>query len=274
MQAVVAARSAYALFQADCHARCKSGKSGLALGERMKAISEQWRSLDDETREEYEEKARDERARFERESAARDAAVLQAQAAKRAARDDDDFEPRRKRPEPRVEEKPKRPAPKREVTVDRERVALQQRAADQASRRLSYLLSQSDIFAHFGVAAEPEKKRKKKEEKLRKKMERERLRKELENLEKEETLVQKRLEEVKTVKENSTLLEPSQSLNGGADDFVAPTSAPPAAVAAAPEPQTFTPFGPPPPVDKTTPPGGRRPLGPPMDRVRYESLLF
>lgn len=84
--------------------------------------------------------------------------------------DDDDERPKKAKKKARVVSKERREelAAKREArdrrdeTVAKEAEALDKRAASSASARLQYLLSQSDIFSHFGCAKEahaPPKKR-------------------------------------------------------------------------------------------------------------------
>ncbi|KAJ8598872.1 hypothetical protein CTAYLR_010462 [Chrysophaeum taylorii] len=196
MSKIAPARSAYALFTSDCHARFRREANGQTLSERMRRISEGWRTLSADEKATYEKRASEDRGRFERESAARDAEALEEQAARRAAAipeevveeeeeeaeeeeeeedddDDDDFEPvlrkrgrkrsvapKRASSEERYEKKKKmkkkkaraEAREKRDANVARERDELHERAAASASARLQYLLAQSDIFSHFGVA--------------------------------------------------------------------------------------------------------------------------
>ena len=137
----------------------------------MQEISARWKALADKSP--YEAQAAADKQRFDEASAARDAQVLAEQEAKRKAREGGGRGTKRaaapvsEAPKPKKERKPRVLSEKqqaersakqsersaRESRMDAEREALDGRLADAAQARLKFLLSQSDIFGHFGAGA-------------------------------------------------------------------------------------------------------------------------
>ena len=162
------AKSAYGFFTKSRHEWYSANDKSKPMGDRMKEISAAWKALDAGGKKKFDKLAEQDRARFERESDEADAAAAAEQEAKRAQRDGDATGPRGcKRP---LEEKAAKPRKKvemsaarkkqiaadraereqREENIEEEREALRERMAEAAQARLKYLLSQSDIFGHFG----------------------------------------------------------------------------------------------------------------------------
>ena len=147
----------------------------------MQEISARWKALADKTP--YEAQAAADKRRYDEASAARDAQVLAEQEAKRKAREGGGRGTKRaaapvsEAPKPKKERKPRVLSEKqqaersakqsersaRESRMDAEREALDGRLADAAQARLKFLLSQSDIFGHFGAGATAAAASKKKE---------------------------------------------------------------------------------------------------------------
>uniref|UniRef100_A0A7R9YFY7 Chromatin-remodeling complex ATPase chain n=1 Tax=Pinguiococcus pyrenoidosus TaxID=172671 RepID=A0A7R9YFY7_9STRA len=172
------AKSAWAFFQAAEHQRMKEGDPDSAsapLPDVHRLIAERWRNLSPADKNIYEEQAKADRDRFDAESAAADAAALEAQARRRAERENLTVSGSRKRTQAAAKEAPKLSIRKpRELTTaqkaKRQAVRNARNARDahiekgkeenkaflqeQASQRLQYLLKQSDIFQHFGRGAE------------------------------------------------------------------------------------------------------------------------
>ncbi|KDO34757.1 hypothetical protein SPRG_00818 [Saprolegnia parasitica CBS 223.65] len=155
--------------------------AGVDLGVVQREVSARWANLTPEEREPYLDAARADRLRYEEECLARDRQVEEERARKREERDRIDGKRERKPTAAEVAREKKRPAkPLTEEQVESKRArqelvsqarserdalrAEEQRQKDElaakkagsASARLQYLLSQSDIFKHFGVT-EPKK---------------------------------------------------------------------------------------------------------------------
>ena len=161
-------------------ARRNAAVRKLNAGERMQEISARWKALADKSP--YEAQAAADK-RDDEASAARDAQVLAEQEAKRKAREGGGRGTKRaaapvsEAPKPKKERKPRVLSEKqqaersakqsersaRESRMDAEREALDGRLADAAQARLKFLLSQSDIFGHFGAGATAAAASKKKE---------------------------------------------------------------------------------------------------------------
>ena len=128
-----------------------------------KTVSSKFKSLSPEQRQRYDDLSEEDSQRFERESAARDASVLEQRALSQQAHSASVVSGRRHNrdaPQPNptvVRDKPKRV--KKEKEDISQRPDLVEAKADQAKRRLEFLLKQSDIFSHFGdVKSEASKK--------------------------------------------------------------------------------------------------------------------
>ena len=147
--------TAYQYFQRANTSKIKSllfpSGTKVDVGALTKEVSSQYKALSSEQRRQYEELAEQDLVRFQSESSARDAEVFERQRrlqsdrdALRCGRRNDraapSTEPIRNRPRPR-------PKPKEELS---QRSDLVEAKADQAKRRLEFLLKQSDIFSHFG----------------------------------------------------------------------------------------------------------------------------
>ncbi|KAH8090058.1 helicase [Aureococcus anophagefferens] len=162
------AKSAYGFFTKSRHEWYSANDKSKPMGDRMKEISAAWKALDAGGKKKFDKLAEQDRARFERESDEADAAAAAEQEAKRAQRDGDATGPRGCKRS--LEEKAAKPRKKvemsaarkkqiaadraereqREENIEEEREALRERMAEAAQARLKYLLSQSDIFGHFG----------------------------------------------------------------------------------------------------------------------------
>jgi SWI/SNF-related matrix-associated actin-dependent regulator of chromatin subfamily A member 5 len=135
------------------------------IGQLTKEVSTRWKALSPSQKKEYEELAQQDLERYQKESEERDAAVLERReqlqkdhAAVREGR-------RHDRAAPMVNDGPRNHKPKIKKVEDiSQRPDLVEAKADQAKRRLEFLLKQSDIFGHFGnVKSESIKKKARKE---------------------------------------------------------------------------------------------------------------
>ena len=167
-----------------------------ALGAVMTHLSARWKALSDSERDEYDQMAKEDRERFNLETARRDAEFLQLQEEKRRLNATTNFDsrarnsttvltdaaiskseaPKRKREvsesEKRAREKLKQEKAEKERRINAQHQDITDSKSEQAEARLKYLLSQSDIFSHFGLKGQ-----KKEEPTLSKKEERDRDRK-------------------------------------------------------------------------------------------------
>ncbi|KAJ1450783.1 SNF2 family N-terminal domain-containing protein [Pelagophyceae sp. CCMP2097] len=166
MSGVKSAKTAYAFFAAEFAQDVRSKGAG-DMAQRSKLLSETWRGLTDRSK--FEALAAADKARFQKDSADRDAEMAQAQADARrkhsvadgdrsCKRAVDEEPPPRKKVVKRVESdetKAKKSKAKDfkdeiEANIAHDRADLKKRQADAATARLQFLLSQSDIFSHFG----------------------------------------------------------------------------------------------------------------------------
>ncbi|KAH9113785.1 hypothetical protein AeMF1_012062 [Aphanomyces euteiches] len=164
------------------------------LGAVQREISARWNNLTPEEREPFLDAAKADRERYEEECLIRDRQVQEEQERKRQERNAVDVDGKRERKAAAAEpQREKRPAKqlsddqieakrrreeasqkvkdaKNELKAEEERQkdSLKEKKAEAAAARLKYLLSQSDIFKHFGVKEPPkdtkEKSKKKKSE--------------------------------------------------------------------------------------------------------------
>lgn len=148
--------SAYTYFQRLNSSKIKDrlfpdGK--VNVGDLTKEVSAQWKALSAEQRKQYEDLAEEDLQRFQRESEARDAAVLERRQRSQqehavggviSGRRHDRAAPS---PIKRSDKPKKKPKVKEDIS---QRPDLVEAKADQAKRRLEFLLKQSDIFSHFG----------------------------------------------------------------------------------------------------------------------------
>ncbi|KAH8063283.1 helicase [Aureococcus anophagefferens] len=163
------AKSAYGFFTKSRHEWYSANDKSKPMGDRMKEISAAWKALDAGGKKKFDKLAEQDRARFERESDEADAAAAAEQEAKRAQQRDGDatgprgckrsLEEKAAKPRKKVEMSAARKKQiaadraereQREENIEEEREALRERMAEAAQARLKYLLSQSDIFGHFG----------------------------------------------------------------------------------------------------------------------------
>jgi SWI/SNF-related matrix-associated actin-dependent regulator of chromatin subfamily A member 5 len=151
----------------------KDGKDA-SVGSLAQATSAKWKSLSEHERSHYEDMALEDKERYQEECARRDEEVLQAQEERRKANavgavtenrmrnstmantdaSTVKVESKRKRAvsdKEREQAEAKRQAKKAEQDLIKQQFdSLDQDKAHQAEARLKYLLSQSDVFAHFG----------------------------------------------------------------------------------------------------------------------------
>ncbi|KAH8062719.1 helicase [Aureococcus anophagefferens] len=134
------AKSAYGFFTKSRHEWYSANDKSKPMGDRMKEISAAWKALGG-GKKKFDKLAEQDRARFERESDEADAAAAAEQEAKRGA-----TATRGPAAASAAEEKAL-PRKKREENIEEARGAP---GAHGEQARLKYLLSQSDIFGHFG----------------------------------------------------------------------------------------------------------------------------
>jgi len=151
-----------------------------ALGAVMTHLSARWKALSDSERDEYDQMAKEDRERFNLETARRDAEFLQLQEEKRRLNATTNFDsrarnsttvltdaaiskseaPKRKREvsesEKRAREKLKQEKAEKERRINAQHQDITDSKSEQAEARLKYLLSQSDIFSHFGLKGQKE----------------------------------------------------------------------------------------------------------------------
>ncbi|EWM24038.1 putative chromatin remodelling complex atpase chain, partial [Nannochloropsis gaditana] len=171
---IKSATSAFLFYQRENMGRirqeleAKGEPSG--LGDVQKVVASEWRSLADDVRAVYNNKAAEDRARYDAECAERDRLLDEESARRRREREDVICESRMRVREER-EEKVVQVRQKRELSaaeieeretikaeraarqavVDAEHHKLAEERAKQAEARLQFLLRQSDIFTHFGL---------------------------------------------------------------------------------------------------------------------------
>jgi SWI/SNF-related matrix-associated actin-dependent regulator of chromatin subfamily A member 5 len=145
--------SAYTYFQRINSSKIKA-ELNLSVGDLTKEVSLRWKALSSDEKRQYEELAEKDLIRYNRESDARDTEILARRAASQQAHSlDVQVSGRRhdrEAPTPivrRDDEKKKKAKKKEDIGS---RPELVEAKADQAKRRLEFLLKQSDIFAHFG----------------------------------------------------------------------------------------------------------------------------
>eukprot|EP00599_Poterioochromonas_sp_BG-1_P014267 CAMPEP_0173160514 /NCGR_PEP_ID=MMETSP1105-20130129/17906_1 /TAXON_ID=2985 /ORGANISM="Ochromonas sp., Strain BG-1" /LENGTH=655 /DNA_ID=CAMNT_0014079465 /DNA_START=39 /DNA_END=2002 /DNA_ORIENTATION=- len=169
-QGVTKAKSAYTYFMTLNGGSIKdSEKEGSVLG----ALAAKWKSLSQEERSKYEEMARKDKLRYEEESQKRDEEVLRQQEEKRKSNQAVETSTRmrettlantdastsrneyKRKREVSEKEKEKNDAKRQarraeEDAINQQLDEVKEEKARQAEARLKYLLSQSDIFSHFG----------------------------------------------------------------------------------------------------------------------------
>lgn len=148
-----------------------------SLGAVMTQVSVRWKALSDSERAEFDQMAAKDRERFDRETAQRDAEFLEMQEERRRQNATTSFDnrarnstlamtdaaitkseaPKRKRvvteEEKQAREKSKQNKAEEERRIDIQHQEITDSKSEQAEARLKYLLSQSDIFSHFGLKA-------------------------------------------------------------------------------------------------------------------------
>ena len=163
-----------------------------ALGAVMTHLSARWKALSDSERDEYDQMAKEDRERFNLETARRDAEFLQLQEEKRRLNATTNFDsrarnsttvltdaaiskseaPKRKREvsesEKRAREKLKQEKAEKERRINAQHQDITDSKSEQAEARLKYLLSQSDIFSHFGLKGQKKEERDRDRKKERK----------------------------------------------------------------------------------------------------------
>jgi len=151
-----------------------------SLGQVMQALSAKWKALSDSEREEYETLASKDKERYLKECQQRDEEYLRLQEERRKANTATETEsrmrnstmarsdasalkadaPKRKREvseqERKATQQRKQAKLEEERAIEQQHSELRQSKADQAEARLKYLLSQSDIFSHFGLKGSTE----------------------------------------------------------------------------------------------------------------------
>ncbi|KAF0693962.1 Aste57867_15116 [Aphanomyces stellatus] len=166
-----------------------SDPDGSNLGAIQREVSARWSNLTPEEREPFLDAAKNDKLRYEEECLIRDRQVEEERERKRQERYAVDIEGKRERKiaEPLKEKREKRQAKpltdeqieakrkrdeetqkvrdaKNQLRVEEERQKddLKEKKAESATARLNYLLSQSDVFKHFGVKEPAKEKTKKK----------------------------------------------------------------------------------------------------------------
>lgn len=183
---VTKAMSSFAFFQKLRQSAIKEdmirNEQDTALGAVMQQVSARWKALPVSERAEYDQMAAEDRERFNIETAARDAEFLEMQEEKRRQNATTNFDsrarnstlamtdatltkseaPKRKRvvteEEKKSRERSKQAKADEERRIDVQHKVISDSKSEQAEARLKYLLSQSDIFSHFGLKGKSEAK--------------------------------------------------------------------------------------------------------------------
>jgi hypothetical protein len=176
---VTKAMSSYQFFQklrmTDIKEEMVRNEKDTGLGAVMTQLSARWKSLTDTERDVYDQMALKDRERFNQETMKRDAEFLEMQEEKRRQNAATNFDnrarnstmamtdaaitkseaPKRKRvvteEEKRARERTKSAKADEERRVNVQHQVITDSKSEQAEARLKYLLSQSDIFSHFGL---------------------------------------------------------------------------------------------------------------------------